>query len=132
MSGQSQSSTIPTSFTERYIWKPEPTVESTSTIWSFEGDMLSDIQWGISYAFQCASDATTGIGKTVTLLSPYHSGNAVLDAVLRVIAHEQNADILVLDSLELVAGPFGALGKGNSVQSAVVVGSVLNRLSLSR
>ncbi|KAF9254310.1 hypothetical protein L218DRAFT_555630 [Marasmius fiardii PR-910] len=56
-----------------------------------------------------------------------NGGNAVVDAVLRIVAHKQNADILVLDSLELAAGPVGALGKDGSL-----VDEIYSRLPIER
>ncbi|KAG7095431.1 hypothetical protein E1B28_006180 [Marasmius oreades] len=113
------SSRVSTSFLDRFLWKPELGTEPTSSDWSFDGDMLDDIQSGISYAFLCANDTNTVIEKTVTLLSPYHGGNTVIDAVLRNTAQKENADVLVLDSLVLAAGRFGALGKDGAFVDAI-------------
>lgn len=89
--------------------------------------LIADTEVAVSYAFLQASklhratqskpgpkpsDFPPEMG--VTLYSPYHGGNAVLDSMVRILAEKHNADVLVLDSLELAAGKFSLLGEGTA------------------
>ncbi|KAL0562743.1 hypothetical protein V5O48_019336, partial [Marasmius crinis-equi] len=122
------SPTIPASFIERFVWKPDSiAIRKNPFNWSFDGDMLSEAQASISCAFR-APNTDISIGKSVTLLSPYHGGNAVIDAVIENIAMQENADVLVLDSLELIAGRAGALGPGGGS----LVDAIYSRLPIEQ
>lgn len=100
---------------------------ATSFQYTFTPALLSEIDVAMTYAFLQASDFRRNARSQasgsdnpsafsheigVTLNSPYHGGNAVLDAMVRIVAEKQNADVLVLDSLELAARKYGVMGEG--------------------
>ncbi|KAK7434030.1 hypothetical protein VKT23_020429 [Stygiomarasmius scandens] len=109
-------------FTNRFIWSRAQLCAEPVHPWAFEEGMISDVQKAVSYAFLCAAqkpdNESTGCSdRAVTLLSPCHGGNVIIDVVVKMVAHKVNADVLVLDSLELAAGKFGSLEDGTFVDS---------------
>ena len=48
----------------------------------------------------------------ISLYYPHYGCHNIIDSMVKSIAREQGADIVVLDSLELALEEFGAFGKG--------------------
>uniref|UniRef100_A0A0W0F194 AAA+ ATPase domain-containing protein n=1 Tax=Moniliophthora roreri TaxID=221103 RepID=A0A0W0F194_MONRR len=107
---------ITDTFILRFVWSCFM-LEHTRDAFAFQDDMLSEIHQAISYAFSCRA-GTVNVpysNRTVTLYAPYHGGNAVVDSVVKAAALKANADVLVLDALELAAGDCGALGEAGAM-----------------
>ncbi|THH19702.1 hypothetical protein EW146_g1544 [Bondarzewia mesenterica] len=126
-----ESSQIPPSFLERFLWHPRHrcSVKGPNTVDqdnhdltpshpSFPDALVAEIQAIASFAFSQATDAQITIPspsenlieRTIMLTCPHEGGNSVIDSVVKSVAAEHHADVLVLDALELAAGEFGALG----------------------
>jgi hypothetical protein len=48
----------------------------------------------------------------ISLYYPHHGCHNIIDSMVKSLAHDQGADVVVLDSLELALQEFGAFGKG--------------------
>jgi hypothetical protein len=130
---------IPSSFLEKYLWQPyhscsvNKIVEDGKNFLTsspselqptllFPTALVEELQAVVSFAFSEATEAQTApvqtpelecpIERTVTLTCPHEGGNLVIDSVVKTVAAEHLADVLVLDALELAAGEYGALGEG--------------------
>ncbi|KAK7051195.1 hypothetical protein VNI00_004695 [Paramarasmius palmivorus] len=100
---------ISSGFLERYVW-PQPRLckEIQSMQWKFDEEMLADIQLSLSYAFRCGR-LDPQSQKAIYLSSPHQGGHSVVDAVVKHLAVREQADVLVIDALELAAGRLGLL-----------------------
>ncbi|KAJ7217352.1 hypothetical protein C8J57DRAFT_1026381, partial [Mycena rebaudengoi] len=49
---------------------------------------------------------------SICLFTPYEDCHDIIDSMIQSVANQLNADIVVLDALELALGEFSALGKG--------------------
>ena len=103
---------ISSGFIERYVW-PQPRLckEIQSMQWKFDEEMLADIQLSLSYAFRCGR-LDPQSQKAIYLSSPHQGGHSVVDAVVKHLAVREQADVLVIDALELAAGRLGLLADG--------------------
>ena len=123
---------------EKILWFPphrQPHDESPSSDASpsfvFPDEILSEARALTSYAFshvvQMASidahkslsldDDDTQNAKPhsqpiISLCYPHHGCHNIIDSMVKSLAHDQGADVVVLDSLELALQEFGAFGKG--------------------
>jgi hypothetical protein len=48
----------------------------------------------------------------ISLYYPHHGCHNIIDSMVKSLAHDQGADVVVLDSLELALQEFGAFGNG--------------------
>jgi len=122
---------------EKILWSPphmQPHDESPSSDASpsfvFPDEILSEARALTSYAFshvvQTASiDAHKSLSlddddtqnaphsqPIISLYYPQHGCHNIIDSMVKSLAHDQGADVVVLDSLELALQEFGAFGKG--------------------
>jgi hypothetical protein len=104
-----------------------PTLRPTFT---FSDGILSEVKATASYAFsravQIASvdmhdsvlngndnqSTKSSAQPIISLYYPHYGCHDIIDSMVKSLAHEQGADIVVLDSLELALEEFGAFGKG--------------------
>jgi hypothetical protein len=111
---------ISDAFTERFLWSHNSDVPSrieTPSIHQFPEEMVQEIHAAAACAFERAilkekvaqKDATI---QSITLFCPHEGGNPFVDSMVKLIASRQNADVLVLDALELATLQFGAIGEG--------------------
>lgn len=119
---------IPQSFSEEFLWHftdtslasckelEDPVVPSKQI---FSDELVAEVLALVSYTFAC-TDGTVWLGsdgikeppeRSITLYCPDKGGNVILDSMVKHVAAHHNADVLVLDALELAAGEFGALGE---------------------
>ncbi|EEB93999.1 hypothetical protein MPER_07271 [Moniliophthora perniciosa FA553] len=108
---------IPQSFIDSCVWHHSQlsSTESPWHPWVFEDDMLSTVQNAVSHVFNHVKpvrEDKTRSEKAVTVCAPYLGGHEIVDAVVKIVAQKENADVLVLDSLDLASGRFGALRDG--------------------
>jgi hypothetical protein len=61
-----------------------------------------------------ASTAGPPIEPTLGLYCPIEGGDYIIDATVREFARRTNAEVLVLDAVQLAAGEWGQFGKGSS------------------
>ena len=92
----------------------------------FPDEILSEARARTSYAFshvvQMASvevhesrpvgNAKPHSQSIISLYYPHHACHDIIDSMVKSLAHDQGADVVVLDSLELALEEFGAFGKG--------------------
>jgi hypothetical protein len=55
----------------------------------------------------------------ISLYYPHNGCHDIIDAMVKSIARKEGADVVVLDSLELALGEFGAFGKGTFLKPTV-------------
>lgn len=119
-SGESSSSvSLPTELADTLLWLPEEnTVANESSLPPEE--MLQEALSNLHVSFHpktqhratYASSAGPPVEPTVTLYSPIEGGTYVIDAAVQELARRVDADVLVLDALDLLAGEWGPFGKG--------------------
>jgi hypothetical protein len=124
---------------EKILWSPPfefhpPLVESpsanaatTSPSFVFPDEILSEARALTAYSFshvaQMASiethDSDLGAQNAkphsqpiISLYYPHEGCHNIIDSMVKFLAHDQGADVVVLDSLELALQEFGAFGKG--------------------
>lgn len=109
-----------------------PIMPSTFT---FPDGILSEVQAIASYAFspavQMASidmhnsvpndNAKSFPQPVMSLCYPHEGCHDIIDSVVRSLASKQEADVVVLDPLELALEEFGAFGKGVPVFSSSIL-----------
>ena len=96
--------------------------DSTASLpfaYSFSDETMTQIQAVANYAFNGPSIDTM---CSITLYSPHEAGHVVIDSVVKLVADRHQADVLVLDALELALGEFGALGTGSYLCTAEFLG----------
>ncbi|KAJ6505595.1 hypothetical protein DFH09DRAFT_885940, partial [Mycena vulgaris] len=49
---------------------------------------------------------------SICLFTPYEGCHEIIDSMIQSVANRLDADVIVLDALELALGEFGAFGKG--------------------
>ena len=54
----------------------------------------------------------TNVQPIISLYYPHHGCHDIIDSMVKSLAHDQGADVVVLDSLELVLQEFGVFGIG--------------------
>jgi hypothetical protein len=59
-----------------------------------------------------AQNANSHSPPIISLYYPHHGCHGIIDSMVKSLAHDQGADVVVLDSLELALQEFGAFGKG--------------------
>ncbi|KAK7062839.1 hypothetical protein VNI00_000334 [Paramarasmius palmivorus] len=104
-------------FITRHVWTSTDLAQNHLDDFGFDELMLSEVYQAVSYAFSCGINTadTPRCARTVTLYAPYHGGNPMVDAVVKAAAINVNADVLVLDALELAAGKCGSLGDAGAL-----------------
>ncbi|KAJ7016291.1 hypothetical protein C8F04DRAFT_1347186 [Mycena alexandri] len=94
--------------------------------YTFAGSVLSEVLAAASYAFSPTSqlggmepeefhsvtnDENLPEEPSICLFTPYEGCHDIIDSMIQSVANQLNADVVVLDALELALGEFGALGK---------------------
>jgi hypothetical protein len=112
-------------FIDRYLWPADsPVPQDHPPSYTFDDNLISRVQASFSYAFYCASTKLrcsttavrdTQVEQTVTLYCPLPCGHAIVDSMVKLVAGRLKSEVLELDALELVAGPFGAMGDGKTL-----------------
>ena len=119
---------------EKILWSPphgqlhDESPSSPSTSFVFPDEILSEARALTSYAFshvvQMASVERSFLDNDdpqntkphsqpiISLYYPHHGCHNIIDSMVKSLAHDQGADVVVLDSLELALQEFGAFGKG--------------------
>ena len=59
-----------------------------------------------------AQNANSHSPPIISLYYPHHGCHGIIDSMVKSLALDQGADVVVLDSLELALQEFGAFGKG--------------------
>lgn len=54
------------------------------------------------------------VEQTIALYCPIEGGDYVIDETVRELARRTNSEVIVLDTVEIAAGEWGAFGKGNA------------------
>ncbi|KAJ7721375.1 hypothetical protein B0H16DRAFT_1602728 [Mycena metata] len=95
--------------------------------YTFAGSVLSEVLAAAAYAFSPTSqlggmepeefhsvtnDEDLPEEPSICLFTPYEGCHDIIDSMIQSVANQLNADVVVLDALELALGEFGALGKG--------------------
>lgn len=131
---------IPPAFAERFLWgSSPPSVEATVAKPSKDGDIglpgfrfsasvLSELSSLAVLAFSKAEKPRSAVDsasavppeKCLVLSCPTKEGTHIIDAAVRHVADKHDADVLVLDALELSAGKLGTLGKGTTVPELIL------------
>ena len=122
---------IPEEFVRVFLWERDPTIPNT-TYFPFCNDVrlpsaiLSELNSLVSLAFSnvekaCASTTETFLDtplqrKCAVISCTQSQGTQVIDAAVGHVARKQDADVLILDALELACGKFGWLGPGTSIR----------------
>jgi hypothetical protein len=120
--GDSSSSvSLPPELADTLLWLPEEnTVAKESNLPPEE--MLQEALANLHVSFHpktqhratYASSAGPPVEPSVTLYCPIEGGTYVIDAAVQELARRLDADVLVLDALDLLAGEWGPFGKGQS------------------
>jgi hypothetical protein len=107
------------------------TIQTLRPAFHFPDGIFSEVRAETMYAFsQSVQLASVGADKddslpngnnqtanslpepVISLYYPHEGCHEILDSMVKSLAMEQGADIVVLDSLQLALGEFGAFGKG--------------------
>jgi hypothetical protein len=103
-----------------------PTIPILPPAFTFPDGILSEVQATAACAFSRAVQIASVVASDdndmrnamsipqpiISLYYPRDGCHEVIDAMVKSIAREQKADVVVLDSLELALQEFGAWGKG--------------------
>jgi hypothetical protein len=127
--------TIPGAFVERCLW----TLDDTSNSSTLAPDTSSNADGNSRREFRVSTGITTQINflvsfafdniessrqpdvpfldasldnKAIVLACTQSQGAQIVDTVIKQVAFQQGADVLVLDALDLARGRFGVLGRG--------------------
>lgn len=122
--GSQNSIHIPQTFSENFLWDSTRTSvvsgeEPRAAEPTFSEELVTEVLALASYTFSCSEGTIQSKcenlkeppERSMTLFCPDKCGNVVLDSMVKLIAAKNDAEILVLDALELAAGEFGALGE---------------------
>jgi hypothetical protein len=108
----------------------QPSDDATTTTpptFAFPDGILSEAHALTSYAFSRAVQMASSNGlipdnsedseklcpePIISLYYPHDGCHDIVDSMVKCLASEQSADVVVLDSLELALAEFGAFGKG--------------------
>jgi hypothetical protein len=104
---------IPDAFVERYFWSHNSDASAIPPVYPLCEEVVEEIQAAAANTFgrveKKEEDATV---HSITLFCPHQGGHLFVDSMVNLIACRQNADVLVLDALEVASVQFGAIGKG--------------------
>ena len=132
---------FPSNLAQKILWNPpfkDPSqlpledkagIPAPQVSLKFPDEILSEVQAAISYAFSRSvqmatlnmydSLSTSNQQSTeslpepiISLYYPQSGCHDVIDSMVKLLALKEEADIVVLDSLELALGEFGGFGKG--------------------
>lgn len=118
--GESSSTvSLPPALADTLLWLPEENPEVKESSLPPE-DMLQEALANLLVSFHpktqhratYATNAGPPLEPTVTLYCPIEGGTYVIDAAVQELARRIDADVLVLDALDLLAGEWGPFGKG--------------------
>jgi hypothetical protein len=120
---------IPPDFIDKFVWSPFKDIAADGAAgpindpssdhpvlppsYSFPDGVVSEVLGAASYAFSTASQLS-GVEPSICLFTPYEGCHDIIDSIIKSTANQLNADVIVLDALELALGEFGALGKGTN------------------
>jgi hypothetical protein len=113
-----------------YGESPSGDAVTTPPSFVFPDEILSEARALTSYAFSHvvqmtsieahksfldnndAQNAKPHSQPIISLYYPHHGCHDIIDSMVKSLAQDQGADVVVLDSLELALQEFGAFGKG--------------------
>ncbi|KAJ7931803.1 hypothetical protein B0H13DRAFT_2308502 [Mycena leptocephala] len=117
---------IPPGFIAKFVWSPfkdiaadgaaEPMNNPSSDhpqSYAFPDGVVSEVLAAASYAFSPTSQIGA-VEPNICLFTPYEGCHDIVDSMIQSVANQLNADVIVLDAIELALGEFGALGEGTS------------------
>ena len=117
--GETTVFSLPADLADHLVWLPEETlVDKQSSLPPEEmiQEALANILVSLHPKTQHRATYTTSAGPpiepSVTLYCPIEGGTYVIDAAVLELARRTDADVLVLDALDLLAGEWGPFGKG--------------------
>jgi hypothetical protein len=107
---------IPRSFTDRFLWSYNPDASTLTEIPSthqLSEETVQEVQAAATCAFERATRKENADDvQSISLFCPHEGGHPFVDSMVKLIASENKADVLVLDALELAAVQFGEIGEG--------------------
>ncbi|KAJ6541092.1 hypothetical protein DFH09DRAFT_1322944 [Mycena vulgaris] len=86
----------------------EDSSEEASEFYSLNSDEDSSEE---ASEFHSLDDEDLPEEPSICLFTPYEGCHEIIDSMIQSVANQLNADVVVLDALELALGEFGALGK---------------------
>ncbi|KIM29020.1 hypothetical protein M408DRAFT_126811 [Serendipita vermifera MAFF 305830] len=112
---------LPADLADHLLWLPEENLVAKESSLPPE-EMIQEALANLLVSFhpktQHRATYTTSAGPpiepTVTLYCPIEGGTYVIDAAVMELARRTDADVLVLDALDLLAGEWGPFGKAAS------------------
>jgi len=117
--GDTTVSSLPSDLADHFIWLPEENLVAKESSLPPE-EMIQEALANLLVSFHPKSQHhatyTTSAGPpvepSVTLYCPIEGGTYIIDAAVLELARRTDADVLVLDALDLLAGEWGPFGKG--------------------
>lgn len=110
---------LPSELAESLIWLPEENLVRNESFLPPE-EMMEEV---LSNAFVCfqpkiqhratyTTSAGPPIEPSMSLYCPIEGGTYVIDATVQELARRINAEVLIIDALDILAGEWGSFGKG--------------------
>jgi hypothetical protein len=148
-SASAPSVALPPDMAEKILWSPpfpdfnvpeapddQPSDDAPTTppTFAFSDGILSEAHALTSYAFSravqmaCSNGSILDIKEDtekscpepiISLYYPHDGCHDIIDSMVKRLASEQGADVVVLDSLEFALGEFGAFGKGKPFSQCI-------------
>jgi hypothetical protein len=118
-SGETTVFSLPSDLADHLVWLPEENLVAKESSLPPE-EMIQEALANLLVSFhpktQHRATYTTSAGPpvepSVTLYCPIEGGTYVIDTAVVELARRTDADVLVLDALDLLAGEWGRFGKG--------------------
>ena len=117
--GETTVFSLPADLADHLVWLPEENLvgkESSLPPEEMIDEALANLLVSFHPKTQHRATYTTSAGPpiepSVTLYCPIEGGTYVIDAAVIELARRTDADVLVLDAIDLLAGEWGPFGKG--------------------
>lgn len=110
---------LPPELADSLLWLPEENLNAKESSLPPE-EMIQEALSNLLVSFHpktqhratYPSSAGAPIEPSVTLYCPIEGGTYVIDATVQELARRTDADVLILDALDILAGEWGPFGKG--------------------
>ena len=119
LDGKAENITFPDGLANKILWLPEENPTGPEA-WLPPEDMLQEALGNVNVSLHpraqhratYSSASGPPVEPSVTLYCPIEGGTYVTDATVQELARRINADLLILDAVDMLAGEWGDLGSG--------------------
>jgi hypothetical protein len=119
LDGKVENITFPEGLADKILWLPEEN-PSLPEAWLPPEDMLQEALGNVNVSLhpraqhRATYQSVSGppVEPSVTLYCPIEGGTYVIDATVQELARRIQADLLILDAVDILAGEWGDFGSG--------------------